>query len=62
MTTRERIIVSAYTGVRMCNMALIDAYIQEKIGRVFVTNEWGTAHFRREVQEAVKEDFLLLCE
>ena len=46
----------------MCDMALIDAYIQEKIGRAFVTNEWGTTHFRREVQAAVRDDFLRLCE
>lgn len=46
----------------MCDMALIDAYIQEKIGRVFVTNEWETEYFRREVQAAVKEDFLMLCD
>lgn len=46
----------------MCDMALIDAHIQEKIGRVFVANEWATVHFRGEVQAAVKEDFLMLCE
>ena len=28
MTTKERIIVSAYTGFRMCDMDLIEAYVQ----------------------------------
>lgn len=62
MTIKERIIVSAYTGVRMCDMALIEAYVQEKIGSAFVSNEWGTADFRKEVQAAVSDDFLMLCE
>lgn len=62
MTTKERVIVSAYTGVRMCDLALVEEYVQEKIGRPIVSNEWGEAYFRREVQTAVKEDFLMLCE
>ena len=33
MTTKERVIVSAYTGIRMCDMDLIEAYVQEKLGR-----------------------------
>lgn len=35
MTTKERVIVSAYTGIRMCDMDLIEAYVQEKLGRRF---------------------------
>lgn len=62
MTTKERIIVSAYTGIRMCNMDLIEAYVQEKLGRPVLSNEWGDKHFYEMVRAVVKEDFLMLCE
>lgn len=62
MTTKERIIVSAYTGFRMCDMDLIEAYVQEKLGRPIHSNEWGDQHFHEIVQAVVAEDFLMLCE
>lgn len=62
MTTKERIIVSAYTGFRMCDMDLIETYVQEKLGRPVVSSEWGDKHFHEIVQAMVAEDFLTLCE
>lgn len=62
MTTKERVIVSAYTGIRMCDMDLIEAYVQEKLGRPVLSNEWGDQRFREIVQAMVAEDFLMLCE
>lgn len=62
MTTKERVIVSVYTGVRMCDMSLIEAYVQEKLGRSICSNEWGTQRFHEIVQAIVAEDFLMLCE
>ena len=62
MTTKERIIVSAYTGIRMCDMDLIEAYVQEKLGRPVLSNEWGDRHFHKIIQAVVAEDFLMLCE
>lgn len=62
MTTKERIIVSAYTGIRMCDMDLIEAYVQKKLGRPVLSNEWGDRHFHEIVQAVVAEDFLMLCE
>lgn len=62
MTTKERIIVSAYTGSRMCDMDLIEVYVQEKLGRPVLSNEWGDQHFHEKVQAVVKDDFLRLCE
>lgn len=62
MTTKERVIVSAYTGIRMCDMDLIEAYVQEKLGRPVLSNEWGDRHFHEIVQAVVAEDFLMLCE
>ena len=62
MTTKERVIVSAYTGIRMCDMDLIEAYVQEKLGRPVLSNEWGDQRFNEIVQAMVAEDFLMLCE
>ena len=62
MTTKERVIVSAYTGIRMCDMDLIEAYVQEKLGRPVLSNEWGDQRFHAIVQAMVAEDFLMLCE
>ena len=62
MTTKERVIVSAYTGIRMCDMDLIEAYVQEKLGRPDLSNEWGDQRFHEIVQAMVAEDFLMLCE
>jgi len=62
MTTKERVIVSAYTGIRMCDMDLIEAYVQEKLGRPVLSNEWGDQGFHEIVQAMVAEDFLMLCE
>lgn len=50
MTTKERVIVSAYTGIRMCDMDLIEAYVQEKLGRPVLSNEWGDQRFHEIVQ------------
>ena len=62
MTTKERVIVSAYTGIRMCDMDLIEAYVQEKLGRPVLSNEWGDQRFNEIVKAMVAEDFLMLCE
>ena len=62
MTTKERVIVSAYTGIRMCDMDLIEAYVQEKLGRPVLSNEWGDQRSHEIVQAMVAEDFLMLCE
>ena len=62
MTTKERVIVSAYTGIRMCDMDLIEAYVQEKLCRPVLSNEWGDQRFHEIVQAMVAEDFLMLCE
>ena len=62
MMTKERVIVSAYTGVRMCDMSLIEEYVQEKLGRPICSNEWGDQRFHEIIQAMVAEDFLMLCE
>lgn len=60
MMTKERVIVSAYTSVWMCDMSLIEEYVQEKLGRPICSNEWGDQRFHEIIQAMVAEDFLML--
>lgn len=62
MTTKERVIISAYTGVLMCSMDLVEAYVREKLNRDIISNEWESKAFMREVKFAARKDFLLLSE
>lgn len=62
MTNKERIIVSAYTGYLMCDFAEMHKYIEEKLGRPVWTHELGFKEIWDEIREAVKSDFLALCE
>lgn len=62
MTNEERIIVSAYTGYLMCDFAEMHQYIEEKLGRPVWTHELGIKKTWNEIHEAVKNDFLALCE
>lgn len=39
MTKKEKLIVSAYTGVLMCDYEDMHAYIEEKLGRPVCTHE-----------------------
>lgn len=61
MTKQERIIVSAYTGVLMCNFDDMHKYIGEKLGRPVFTHELGCDEVKKEIKAATKSDFLALC-
>ena len=41
MTKQEKIVVSAYTGVLMCDFKDVHKYIEEKMGRPVFTHELG---------------------
>ena len=61
MTKQERIIVSAYTGVLMCNFDDMHEYIEKKLGRPVWTHEMASNEFLDEVRNATRDDFLALC-
>lgn len=61
MTKQERIIVSAYTGILMCNFSDMHKYIEEKLGRPAWTHEMVSYNVQKEIENAVKPDFLALC-
>lgn len=61
MTKQEKIIVSAYTGVLMCDFHDLHEYIQKKFGRPVFTHELADKGIQKEVEEKSKEEFLEIC-
>ncbi len=61
MTLKERLIVSAYTGVLMCDFDILHRYIMEVLGRPIWTHELANPDILEELKEKVKPEFLKLC-
>ena len=61
MTKQEKIIVSAYTGVLMCDFGDVHEYVEEKLGRPIFTHEFADKDIQKEIKEKSKEDFLKIC-
>lgn len=61
MTKEEKIIVSAYTGVCMCDFNDVHEYIEKKFGRPVWTHELASSVIWEEIREKTKEDFLRIC-
>lgn len=65
MTTREKAIVSAWTGFLMCDMSEMLKYMSEKLGWTISEQELMSRHsdfkFNDELVEKIRTDFLSLC-
>lgn len=61
MTYQECVIVSAYTGVLMCDFADLQNYISEKLGEPIWTHELANKAILEKIKAAVKPDFMALC-
>lgn len=62
MTHREKVIISAYTGVLMCNFGDVHEYIEKILGRPVWTHELADEKVWNEIKETSKSDFIALCE
>lgn len=62
MTKEERFIVTAYTGAMMVDDDEFYDYLETLLGRPILAKEIKTEEFVGEVIEAVKDDFMKLCE
>lgn len=62
MTYQECVIVSAYTGYLMCDFDDMHKYIEEKVGRPVWTHEMAERSFQEKLRNAVRPDFLALCQ
>lgn len=61
MTKEEKIIVSAYTGVLMCDFADLHEYIEKLLKRPVWTHELADHHVMEEIKAKSKPAFLKLC-
>ena len=61
MTKQEKIVVSAYTGVLMCDLDDLHKYIQDKLGRPVWTHELASDAVWQEIKEKSKDEFLAIC-
>lgn len=66
MTTREKAIVSAYTGFLMCDMSEMLKYLSEKLGKTVIESDLEKymtyGDLRQKYESAVLPDWLSLCE
>lgn len=61
MTKHERLVVSAYAGVLMCDFADLHKFIEERLGRPVWTHELADSKVQEEIKAATKSDFMALC-
>lgn len=62
MTKRELIVVSAFTGILLCDMVDLHSYIEEKLGRPVWTHELARHDIQAEIKEAARPEMLDICE
>lgn len=61
LTEEQALVLSAYTGVCMCDFSALHAYIEKSLGRPVWTHELANKDVWAEIREAVKPAFLKLC-
>lgn len=61
MTQNERLIISAYTGVLMCDFADLHKYIEGVLGRPVYTNELAGEAIWKELKEKTEPAFMDIC-
>lgn len=58
MTQHEKVVLSAYTGILMCDIDLVNKYITKILGRPVFTHELNSEEIWEEIREKSKEDFM----
>ena len=62
MTKQEKIVVSAYTGVLMCDIEDYQKYVESLLKRPVFTHELADANVQNMIKNYSKQDFLRICE
>ena len=62
MTNKEKLIVSAYTGILMVEWSEFHQFIEKLLGRPILTHEFDDETVIEEILGKVKDDFMKLCE
>lgn len=58
MTRHEAVVLSAFTGILMCDFQDMHEYIEKVMGYPVLTHEMGNREFMDEVKEATRSDFM----
>lgn len=61
MTLEERLVISAYTGVLMCDFDIFHEYAQKVLNRTIFSHEFIFDSLEKELKDAVRDDFIALC-
>ena len=61
LTKEQAVIISAYTGVLICDFSDMHRAVEKKLGRPVFDHSFAAEHFVIELREAFKEDFLALA-
>ena len=62
MTLREKVVLSAYTGILMCDFDEVHEYIEKLLGRSVWTHELASEALWTQIKEKAKPDFLEIIE
>lgn len=62
MTLHEKVVLSAYTGILMCDMSEVHQYIEKLLERPFWTHELASEALWEQIKEKAKPDFLKIIE
>lgn len=58
MTLEEKVIISAYTGVLLCDFQSMHEYIEKKLGRPVWTHELANENVWKEIKNATRADLM----
>lgn len=62
MTKHETILITAFTGILCCEISDFHAFVEQRIGQPVWTHEMGSPAFWAEIRDAVRDEFLSLCQ
>lgn len=62
MTKQEKLIVTAYTGILMVDWDEFHKFAEELLCRPIYTHEFDKEEVTNEIVNAVRDDFMRLCE
>jgi hypothetical protein len=62
MTLHEKVVLSAYTGILMCDFWEVHKYIEKLLGRPVWSHELASEDLLAEIKEKAKNDFLKIIE
>lgn len=62
MTLHEKVVLSAYTGILMCDMSAVHKYIEKLLNRPVWTHELASEALWETIKDKAKPDFLKIIE